>query len=225
MKKSAIYLAVANGIFTLIACAMLPNFNAMFFVAYLFGVLAILTGWYTLRLSFKHGKDAKSQFYGFPILRVGLVYAAIQLLASLLCMIFAKYLPLAVMLPVFFVLFCVAAVGLASTAVTRDEIRRQDTALKKQVGKMRTLQSMGNSLIAQCEDPEVAREVKKLAEALHYSDPVSCEALESVENELTNCMDELQRAILENDKSGSIGICKKTIAVLTERNRLCKLNK
>ena len=225
MKKSLIYLGIAIGVFTLIACAMLANFNAMFVVAYLFGVLALATGWYTLRLTFKKGKDAKSQFYGFPILRIGAIYVIIQFAASILSMIFAKHLPVGIMLPAFFVLFCFAAGGLLATSATRDEIHRQDTELKKKVSKMRELQSMSRTMLQNCEDAELKKELEKLADALRYSDPVSSNALENVEKELTICINELQRAILEDDKSGAIGLCKRAVAILAERNRLCKLNK
>ena len=225
MKKTLIYLAVAIGIFTLIACGMLPNFNAVFVVAYLFGVLAILTGWYTVRLTLKHGKDARSQFYGFPILRVGAIYVVLQLVASILSMAFAKHLPIGILLPVFVVLFCVAAAGLATTAATRDEIHRQDTELKKKVSNMRKLQSLGSTMLRHCEDEQLKKEIQKLSDSLRYSDPVSSEALDGIENDLTACMQDLQAAVVDADKAAAIQLCNRAQNLLTERNRLCKLNK
>ena len=40
--------------------------------------------------------------------------------------------------------------------------------------------------------------------------------------DLSSLLDELQRALLDNDAAG---LCKKARAVLAERNRICKLNK
>lgn len=225
MKKSLIYLGVAIGVFTLIACAMLANFNAMFVVAYLFCVLALATGWYTLRLTFKKGKDAKSQFYGFPILRIGAIYVVIQFAASILSMIFAKHLPVGIMLPAFFVLFCFAAGGLLATSATRDEIDRQDQVLKKKVSKMRELQSMSRTMLQNCEDAELKKELEKLADALRYSDPVSSDALATTESNLSACMQELQASIIDGDISSALQLCKRAQQTLIERNRLCKLNK
>ncbi len=70
---------------------------------------------------------------------------------------------LAVAIPVFVLLLIAAVVGLVATSVTRDEINRQDAELKKKVSKRRTLQSMGNSLVSQCEDSEVRQEVQSIS--------------------------------------------------------------
>ena len=42
--------------------------------------------------------------------------------------------------------------------------------------------------------------------------------------DLSSLLDELQRALLDNDAAGAAGLCKKARAVLAERNRICKLN-
>ncbi len=219
------WLLIAIGGFTLIAVAMLPNFNAMFLIAYLFGVLAIATVYYALQLCVKHGRDAKSQFYGFPILRIGAGYGAIQLALSFLSMALSEWIPLAVAAPIFAVLFALAAAGLAATSVARDEIKRQDNELKKNVSNMRSLQSTGNMLVTYCQDPALKQEVKKLAEALRYSDPVSSPALEAVEYDLSACMVELQRSLMQNDTRGASELCTRAMSILAERNRQCKLNK
>ena len=38
-------------------------------------------------------------------------------------------------------------------------------------------------------------------------------------------MEELQRAMVDNDDTSVVPLCKKAEAILAERNRLCKLNK
>ena len=38
-------------------------------------------------------------------------------------------------------------------------------------------------------------------------------------------VDELQKAVVDNDSESIIGLCDKIRISLTERNRLCKLNK
>lgn len=58
-----------------------------------------------------------------------------------------------------------------------------------------------------------------------YSDPVTNAATKDIEYELSACMDELERAMLDNDAESAKILMKRTTAQLTERNRLCKLNK
>lgn len=229
MKKNQIrYLlisAILLVIFHVLAFVIPFAHTALFWCSYAFGLLAILAQIPMMALAFKHGTDAKSQFYGFPILRIVLLYVLVQFVLSLAFMALSLWVPAWIAVIVYVLVLGAALLGLIAADTTRDEILEQDQKLKKDVSKMRTLQSLGYSLISQTEDPEVKRQVEQLAEALRYSDPVSSPALEDAENELAACMDELQRALLEEDKSGAIGICKRAEAALAERNRLCKLHK
>ena len=50
-------------------------------------------------------------------------------------------------------------------------------------------------------------------------------ATKDIEHELSACMDELERAVLDNDTESAKVLIKRAAAQLAERNRLCKLNK
>ena len=127
-------------------------------------------------------------------------------------------------LVLFVVLFGVSAIGFIATDATRDEIVRQDKKIVKDVSYMRNLQSKMNMLVSQCNNAEIKTAVKFLAEDIKYSDPVSSDSLKDIERELYFYIEELQKAVVEND-ANAIELCKKTKSVLAERNRLCKLNK
>ena len=90
---------------------------------------------------------------------------------------------------------------------------------------MRSLQSKTRMLVGQCEDAAFAAELSKLAEAMQYSDPVSSEALQEIEFELSQLVDELQKAVLDQEFAAAKVLEKKVMDTLAERNRLCKLNK
>ena len=75
------------------------------------------------------------------------------------------------------------------------------------------------------DDKEKLKRMQKLAEDFRYSDPVSNEALKSVENDLEILVSELQNAVSSGDNTQITALCGKISTVLTERNRLCKLNK
>ncbi|MGN1127230.1 MAG: hypothetical protein ACI4RI_07290, partial [Ruminococcus sp.] len=124
----------------------------------------------------------------------------------------------------FVVLFGVSAIGFIATDAPRDEIVRQDKKIVNDVSYMRNLQSKMNLLVSQCSNAEIKAEVKSLAEEIKYSDPVSSDSLKDIEREMYFYIEELQKAVVEND-GNAIELCKKAKAVLAERNRLCKLNK
>lgn len=66
---------------------------------------------------------------------------------------------------------------------------------------------------------------KKLAEDPQFSDPVSSETWREAETELTQCVAELEPAVVDEDIPGSLELCRKSKSLLAERNRLCNLNK
>lgn len=229
MRKNLIraysVLAILFVVLTIVVFAVPLVKNGVFWVSYLFALLSIILLGYAIYKGFSRDAPLASKFYGFPVARVGLVYMAAQLILSLLFMALATILPLWVVLVVCVIALGAAGVGLITTDAMREEILRQDEVLKKDVLAMRTLQSKTRMLTGQCADPETANLLSKLAEAIRYSDPVSCEALQQIEFDLAQTVDELQNAVVEQEYAAARELIKKAENTLTERNRLCKLNK
>ena len=212
--------------FIAISAAVPFSRRGSYWAGYVFGVLAIFAQVPFLLISFREGGNAKSRFYGIPIARLGIMYLVAQLIVSLASMCLAWVNMSAWPAIVVSVLLLAAALlGIIAADITRDEIERQDTQLKKDVSAMRELRSLGNSLVSQCQDTTAKAELRKLADSLNYSDPVSSEATRIIESELKTALDEIQHAILDEDLPSIAPLCKKAAVMLAERNRLCKLNK
>ena len=228
-KKTAIraivVLAVVLAVFSVIAFAIPFVKNGVFWLAYVFGVLAISVQTYVAYAAFAKGEDVRSKFYGFPIARVGTIYLVVQLVLSITAMIAAPWLPSWIPFVLFVIALGAAAIGFIAADAMRDEVERQDEKIKADVNYMRDLQSRVGALKAQITDSELTAAIGAFADALRYSDPVSKPALREIEAELFSCVDELQRAAVDGDKDAALKLCKKATGVLAERNRLCKLNK
>ena len=119
----------------------------------------------------------------------------------------------------------VVVIGFIAAEATRDTIEKMDNKLKNNTECMQNLRSIVYPLSGQAKDAKCKEELDKLAEEFKYSDPVSSEAIKNIENELSEMVDELQKAVVDNDSESIIGLCDKIKISLTERNRLCKLNK
>ena len=74
------------------------------------------------------------------------------------------------------------------------------------------------SLVAQCDNASAKADLKKLSEALRFSDPVSSDATVETEAELKHLLDELQTALVDGEFAGIGGLCKQAKTVLAERN-------
>ena len=229
MKKDTIRGIIGLGVLLVlyILVAFLIPFvkTAVFWVSFVFTLIAFGVVAVSLYIAFVKNPDAKSKFYGFPIAKIGAIYGLVQLIACILFMALAVYVPVWVAVLVYAIALGAAIIGLISAEVVAEEIHNQDAKLKKDVALMRSLQSKLNQMAAQCDNPDAASAVKKFAEELRYSDPVSSDALADIERDLTAAVEELQSAIVDGDSAATKQLCRKASGILAERNRLCKLNK
>lgn len=225
MIRWGIGLGVLLVLYILIAFLIPFVHTATFWVSFLFTLVAFGVVGASCYIAFIKNPDAKSRFYGFPIARIGVIYGMVQLIAGLLFMALAAWVPVWVAILVYAIALGAVVIGLISAEAVVEEIQIQDKKLKKDVTLMRGLQSKVNQMAAQCDNPDAAAAVKQFAEEMRYSDPVSNEALSEIEADLSAAVDELQAAIVDGDSNAVKQLCRKASAVLAERNRLCKLNK
>lgn len=229
MKKDVVRgvlsLAVLLVVYNLIVFLIPFHKNSVFWASYGFTLVAFLVTAAAFYIAFFKKTDAKSRFYGFPIAKIGVGYGAVQLVLGLVFMALGKWIPGWAAVLVSAVCLGIALVGLISADAAAETVQVQDEKLKKDVSLMRSLSSKLNRLAGQCEDRDTADAVKKLAEEMRYSDPVSSEALAEVEAELSAVVEELQQAVGNGENAAVRQLCRKVTVTLTERNRLCRMNK
>ena len=229
MKKNAIrwwvVLGVVLVVYNVLAFALPFPKTAVFAVSYLFTTIAILAQIYVIRTAFYRGEGVKSKFYGFPIAKLGVIYLAVQLIAGLVFMALGLIVPVWLPLALYVVLLGVAAAGFVAADAARDEVVRQEVKLEKDVSRMREFQAKGRALVALNQVSEAARPLEKLAENLRFSDPVSSEALTEIEDQLAECLAQLQEAVSAQKTEQILSVCREAERILAERNQLCKLSK
>lgn len=225
MKKDTIRgiiaLTVVLALYILIAFLIPFIHTATFWVSFMFTLIAFCVVAASIYIAFVKNPDAKSRFYGFPIAKLGVIYGVVQLIAGFIFMALGVWIPVWVAVLVYAIALGSVAIGLISADAVREEIQRQDVKLKKDVSFMRNLQSKVCQMATQCDAPEL----KSFAEDIRYSDPVSSDALGDIEQELAAAVEELQAAVVDGDSESVAQLCRKASAVLSERNRLCKLGK
>lgn len=219
--RSALCLGVLLVLYILLAFLIPFAKTAVFWISFVFTLVAFaVTGW-ALYTAFLKKPDATSRFYGFPIARIGVIYGGGQLAAGLLLMALGKWTPAWLAVLVYAVMLGAGVIGLMSADAVVETIHTQDQKLKKDVTFMRSLQSKTHQLAAQCDSPEV----KAFCENVRYSDPVSSEALTEIERDLSAAEDDLQAAVVDGDTEVIAQLARKADSLLSERNRVCKLNK
>lgn len=220
-KRGAVCLGVLLALYLLLAFLIPFVKTAVFWFSFAFTLIAFGVTGYALYTAFLKKPDARSRFYGFPIARIGVLYGGVQLAVGLLFMALGKWIPVWLAVLVYAVMLGAAVIGLVSADAVVETIHTQDRKLKKDVAFMRSLQSKANQMAVQCS----LTEVQQFCENIRYSDPVSSESLAEIERDLSAAVDDLQAAIVDGDKGVISQLARKADTLLSERNRVCKLNK
>lgn len=224
-SRGLIIFAIVLAVFSLIAFAVPFAHTTLFWVAYGFGVFAILFQLYIFKTSFAGNGDAKSRFYGFPIARLGIYYLVAQLILSVIETALTGLIPAWPAVIVNVLVLAFVLIGCITAETMRDEIVQQDEKLKKNVSAIRELQSMAASMVGQCSDEEMKSIIKKIADELRFSDPVSSDATVELEENMRSQLADIQQAIVEEDVDGAKTLSQKLLNNLMERNRICSVNK
>lgn len=225
MMRVVIGIALLLVVWTVLSFAIPFARTAPFWIGYALAMVAILVQLPIILVSFGRGRDLRSRLYGFPIAHIGCAYLAAQLVLSLVAMALGAAFPVWLLVVLETLLIAAAALGFLTTTAMRDEIQRQDAALEANVSCMRALQSRAAALLGQTQDQRVLPQLRQLSEELRYSDPVSGPATGETEANLTICVDDIERALVDGDMESAATLCGKAKALLAERNRLCKLHK
>lgn len=224
-KRVCIILTIILAVFVIVSLALPFIKGGVFWLSFIFGIIAISVQLYVLKSAFGKNESPRSKFYGFPIAKIGFVYMMAQVLLSLIFMAIGLICPLWIPVIVYVILLGITSIGFIATDVTRDEIERQDVVLKADTECMQSLRSIVYPLSGQVTDKDCSEFLQNLADEFKYSDPVSSEAIKDIEQELTVLVGELQKAVVDADVDAIKALCQKIRITLTERNRLCKLNK
>lgn len=224
-KRGLIVAAIVLVIYNVIAFVVPFAHTGVFWISYIFGLIAILVQFPLFYVAFRKENTPKSRFYGFPIAQIGTRYLYIQIIITLFCMFFGKIIPLWIVIVVDMIVLAMAVIGFVATDAMRDEIERQDAELLNRVADMRAIQSKMSVLLDQCKDESITKVVTLFAEEIRYSDPVSSKATAEIEKDLSEIVDSLQQAVIEENTETVEMICKRGMVTLSERNRLCKLDK
>lgn len=229
MKKNQIRGYIVLGIlfilFTIISFAVPFHKNVIFVLAYVCGVVAILSQIYFFKVSFSKEETPKSVFYGIPIARIGVIYLCVQIIASFIEMLMVAIMPVWVLIIINAIIIAMAILGCIATDTMRDEVVKQETNKTKNTSKIKELQIIALNLKNKCDDEKARIAIEKVIDTLKYVDPVTVEASVKIENEIDNKMKSISRLIESKEVEPIIKTCEEIVNKLEERNKICKLNK
>ena len=222
MKKnnlmSYLALGVVFALFNVIAFVIPTDKTATFWTAYAFSVIAFAVQIPLWKIAFGKNDTLKSKFLGIPVIHVGITYLIIQLIAFVVFMIFPT-LPVWLAVIVCAIILAVSSLCAIAGQAGANEINRVEEKIKIKRAFIQFLQTDIEILAENETDTETKIALKKLAEKVRFSDPMSHEMLGELESRITAKVEEMKTVADKKALIDEIEI------LLIERNKKCKILK
>ena len=222
MKKNNLMSYLALGIvfalFNVIAFVIPTAKTATFWTAYAFSVIAFIAQIPLWKIALGKKNTLKSKFLGVPVIHVGITYLIIQLVAFAVFMIFST-LPVWLTIVVCAIILVLSALCTITGQAGICEINRVEEKIQAKRAFIQLLQ-VDIEMIAESEnDTETKTSLKKLAEKVRFSDPMSHEMLGELESKIAAKVEEMKTAVNKKDLIAELEV------LLIERNKKCKVLK
>lgn len=220
----ALLLALFNVIaFVSVGWVGQEKYTVSFWLGYI-----LITGAFLVQLavafSVFRSRDSKELFHNVPSLKksVSMLIAsfvfggAFMLLSPLYGWI---------VLILFMIIWVAMTLSLLKTMGAVNEVQRVEETVKAQTAFIKSLTTDAETLMARAKSGPVKAECKKVYEAIRYSDPMSNDALASIESEISDKFAALSDAVKADDAEKVAEIATEVIVLVGERNKKCRLLK
>ena len=211
-----ILLAVFN-----VICFIVPNEkSSTFWTAHAFITAAFVGQIICASNAFK-AKNSQKLFYNLPIITASYIGLVLTIIFGVACMLipgFPNWVAIIVCLVVlaFTIIVVVTAKAVSDMAESIDE----KVKIKMQFVKKLTVKTEG--ILNGAKDDEIKNICKKVYEAIRDFDPMSSDELSVIEAKITVKTEEFKTAVHENNKEKATETADVIIALIKERNSLCK---
>ena len=227
-SKSVIAICAILLIVYIVAFMIIPfNKIAASWISFAFTIIAIAGSLLVFNIAFNAKGTLVSKIYGYPIFRVGAVYALAQLALGVVICIIAAFVavPYWVALLLSLILLGAAAIGIIITDNTRDLVEKVDAESKAATKVVTYFQIDINGILDECEDAELKEKLDVLSELFKFSDPVSSESTKAIEEKIKGMLSELRSFVEAKNSDEANSLIKRIDNAIKERNRICKVNK
>lgn len=221
--------AVLAAVFNLIVF-IVPNemagmnkFGGAFWSGYVFIMLAFAGQLVCAYFAFKEENKQKF-FYNLPLITISYAATIASVIVGTLCMVIPN-LPNWVGIIICLVILAFSAVSVVKAKAAADVVSEIDKKIKVKTLFIKSLTVDVESLMARAKTDEINAELKKVYEAVRYSDPMSDEALSGIESQITLKFDLLSKAVAEENAEAVKFAAEELVILINDRNKKCKLLK
>lgn len=201
----------------------LNKFDGAFWVGYIFITLAFIGQLVTAYFAFKE-ENMQKLFYKISLMRVSFIGLILTLVFGVACMAIPN-------VPNWLgIILCFAVLGFSAIAVLKaeiaiEEVIKIDEKIKTQTAFIKLLTVDAQSLMMKAKSSEIKAECKKVYEAVRYSDPMSNDALSSIEGQIQKQFNAFEVAVEGNELDYVKKLSSDLLIAIDSRNKKCRVLK
>ncbi len=200
--------------------AGMSKFGGAFWVGYIFITIAFLG---QLACAFKAFKEENLQrvFYNIPLISISYIGLITMLIAGTVCMIIPN-IPNWVGIIICMSILALSGTSIIKASVAADIVGKIDEKIKTQTQFIKMLTVDSQVLMTSTTNAELKAEVKKVYEAIRYSDSMSNPALDEVETQIQNEFVAFADAVKAEDLEVAKSVAGELLVLIDGRNKKCR---
>lgn len=197
--------------------------TGVFWVSYGFMAAAFIFQMVSMVLSFKD-ISIETAFFGIPLVSLSIYYLLAELFCSLVFMIFQGAGVKIALLVQALLLAAFAVIAIVSL-MSRDAVQDIGKTISENVNFIRSIQVDIEMLMAGCGDAELKASLKKLAETVRYSDPMTNDTVANVESRIMQRLTEIKEYFEVGQYGDANKVCSEMELLFLERNKKLLISK
>lgn len=234
MKKNFKFYALIWAILLAVWCAVvflvrpiIPgyviNYDARFWIAFVFIVLAFIGNLVCAYLAFK-AENSKKMFLNLPLISVSWSALIAMLIVGSALMLIPNC-PAWIAAVVCIIILAFNAIAVIKAGWAADAVSKVDERVTARTSFIKNLIVDTESILSRAKSDTVKAECKKVYEAVRYSDPMSNDALSVIEAKITVKVDEFSSAVDADDAEKAKEIADEIVILVGDRNKKCRVLK
>ncbi len=199
------------------------NYDARFWISWGFILAAFIGQLICAYTAFKSENNNKL-FLNIPLITQSYGGAVAITIIGSVCMLIPDF-PYWIATIACVLVFAFSAIGVIKAKAAAETVSDVGAKVKMQTFFIKSLTADAESLMARAKNAEIKAECKKVYETVRYSDPMSNDALASIEGQIAVAFSKLTDAVTTNNAAAVNELSNELIILINDRNRKCKLLK
>lgn len=227
VKMITLFYGIAFAAIAIIYLLIPFTHSGTFWSAYAFALVSIIFGGVLTCWAFGKNDNLESKFYSFPIFKLGIIYASLQNIISLIILILNVWVDVPSWIPSVISILLLAFAGMGSIAKEEAKEIIEEVHQKTEI-KVKQVEYFNldiNDIANMCSNDEIKENLKPLIDKIKYCDPISIDATKEKEQEIECEIEKLRDFVEKSDVVSAKSQIDVISRLLDTRSKISQMSK